>query len=172
MDLISEIRGAFASDAVWLTNLEPLSDYNPLVGKVGDPKSQSGKSVVKAEFVTTAYGSSSLVDLKPESTDEEKKPNPRGAPAPALGAMANAVRIKGYWRENPKGQDVVSELLKNLKDKSTNFEFKIKDPKDPKGTEVDLKVDQYFAITVSGKQGEFGLPFEIVLPLVRKVSIK
>lgn len=170
MDLVSEIRGAFASDAVWLTDLEPLADYNPLVGKIGDSKAQNGKSVVKAEYLTSPYGSSSLLDLKAESTDEEKRPNQK--PAPAAGVMANAVRIKGFWRENPKGQDIVSELLKNLKDKSTSFQFKSKDPKDPKAKEVDLKPDQYFAITVSGKQGEFGLPFEVVLPLVRKVSIK
>jgi hypothetical protein len=64
---------------------------------------------------------------------------------------------------------VVSDLLKNLKDKSTSFRFK---GKDAKQVEVDLNVDQYFAITVTGKPGDFGLPFEIILPLARSVSIK
>jgi len=169
MDLLSEVRGAFASDAVWLTDLEPLSGYNPLAAgwKVGDPKAQNGKSVVKLDFATAAYGSSSLVDLKADAPDEEKKPNQQATPV--TGAVANAIRIKGYWRETPKSQNVVSELLKNLKDKSTSFRFKAKDAK---GVEVDLNVDQYFAITVTGKPGDFGLPFEIVLPLARNVSIK
>lgn len=169
MDLLAEVRGAFASDAVWLTDMEPLSGYNPLAPgwKVGDPKAQNGKSVVKLDFNATAYGSSSLLDLKADAPTEEKRPNQQAAPA--AGAMANAIRIRGYWRETPKSQNVVSELLKNLKDKSTSFRFKAKDAK---GAEVDLGVDQYYAITVTGKPGDFGLPFEIVLPLARNVSIK
>lgn len=169
MDLLAEVRGAFASDAVWLTDMEPLSGYNPLAPgwKVGDPKAQNGKSVVKLDFNATAYGSSSLLDLKADAPTEEKRPNQQAAPV--AGAMANAIRIRGYWRETPKSQNVVSELLKNLKDKSTSFRFKAKDAK---GAEVDLGVDQYYAITVTGKPGDFGLPFEIVLPLARNVSIK
>lgn len=167
MDLISEVRGAFASDGVWLTDLEPLTGYNPLAGKVGDSKAVNGKSVVKSDFATAAYGSSSLIDNKADAPVEEKKPNQKAAPAE--GSMINAIRIKGYWRETPKGQNLVSELLKNLKDKSTSFRFKVKDAK---GVESELNVDQYFAITVAGKPGEFGLPFEIVLPLARNVSFK
>jgi type IV pilus assembly protein PilM len=169
MDLLSEVRGSFASDAVWLTDLEPIADYNPLAAgwKVGDSKNPNGKSVVKPEFATSTYGSSSLVEFKAEAPLEETRPNqPVAVPE---GVLANAVRIKGFWRETPKSQNVVSDLLKNLKDKSTSFRFK---GKDAKLIEVDLNVDQYFAITVTGKPGDFGLPFEIILPLARSVSIK
>ena len=158
-----------ASDAVWLTDLDPLSGYDPLAdsskGSPGkaDAKNTSGKSVVKAEFPTTAYGASSLVDIKTDSQADSKKP---GGPAVAT---INAVRIKGFWRETPKSQNVVSELLKNLRDRSTSFRFKVKDAK---GAEVPLRDDQILAITVAGKAGDLGLPFEITLPLAKEVVIK
>ena len=82
---------------------------------------------------------------------------------------ANAVRINGFWRENPKSQNVVSELLKNLRDKSTAFRFKVKDAK---GAEIILNDDQILNHAVVGKAGELGLPFEITLPLTREVAIK
>jgi len=169
MDLIAELRGAFASDAVWLTDLEPLSGYNPLAAgwKVGDAKMQNGKPVVKADFVASAYGSSSLADSKSDPANSGNTPNK--ASAEEEGGKINAVRIRGFWRETPKGQNIVSELLKNLKDKSASFRFTAKDDK---GADVDLNVAQYFAITVSAKPGDLGLPFEIVLPLTQEVLIK
>jgi hypothetical protein len=169
MDLLAELRGGFASDAVWLTDLDPLSGYDPLAdaskaspGKA-DAKNPTGRSVVKAEFPNTTYGASSLADVKIESQADSKKP---GGPAVAT---INAVRIKGFWRETPKSQNVVSELLKNLRDRSTSFRFKVKDAK---GAEVPLRDDQILAITVAGKAGDLGLPFEITLPLAKEVVIK
>ena len=32
MDLLAEVRGAFASDAVWLTDLEPIHGYDAALG--------------------------------------------------------------------------------------------------------------------------------------------
>jgi len=169
MDLLAEVRGAFASDAVWLTDLEPLYGYDPLATGVkasGDKsvaKLQNGKSVVKAEFPTATYGISSLADMRVEAPAQGKKPVASSA------VSANAVRIRGFWRETPKSQNIVSELLKNLRDKSTNFRFKIKDAK---GAEIVLSDDRILDITVAGKPGELGLPFEITLPLAREVVIK
>ena len=169
IDLLSEVRGGFASDAVWLTDLEPLSGYNPLAeatkgtGGKAESKNQSGKSLVKADFAAAPYGTPSLVDVKSEEAGDGKKPA-----APVV-ATVNAVRIKGYWRETPKSQNVVSELLKNLREHSTNFRFKVKDGK---GAEVPLRDDQILAVTVAGKAGDLGLPFEITLPLAKDIAIK
>ena len=175
MDLLSEVRGAFASDAVWLIDMEPLSGYNPTVdgakassGKPGT-KMEGGKSVVKAEYLNAAYGTSSLVDIKIEEPEVRgKKTGKSGNPTGAKSATANAVRIKGYWRDTLKGQNVVSELLKNLRDRSTSFQFTVKDAK---GADVILSDDRILDITVTGKPGELGLPFEITLPLAREVII-
>jgi Tfp pilus assembly protein PilN len=171
MDLLAEVRGALASDAVWVTDLEPLHGYVPpppgakIANGKPDTKDQNGKSVVKAEFPAATYGSSSLMDLKIEESVQGKRPGP----AAASTVTANAVRIKGFWRETAKSQNVVSELLKNLREKSTGFRFKIKDAK---GAEIVLNDDQILNITVAGKAGELGLPFEITLPLAREVAIK
>ena len=171
MDLLAEVRGALASDAVWVTDLEPLHGYVPpppgakIANGKPDNKDQNGKSVVKAEFPAATYGSSSLLDLKTEELVQGERPGP----AAASTVTANAVRIKGFWRETAKSQNVVSELLKNLREKSTGFRFKIKDAK---GAEIVLNDDQILNITVAGKAGELGLPFEITLPLAREVAIK
>jgi type IV pilus assembly protein PilM len=154
MDALSEVRGAFASDAVWLTDFEPLQGFNPFQepgSKAPAGGAQRGKSVIKPEFVNTKYGTSSLGEAG-------------NGPV-----VVNALRIKGYWRENPRSQNIVSELLKKLRDNSTAFRFKLKNPK---GAEVVLSDDQILDITVTGKSGELGFPFEVVLPLARDVAFK
>mgnify|MGYP000732880523 CR=1 FL=1 len=168
MDVLSEIRGAFASDAVWLTDFEPLSSYDPAKASKrtgaasAESKAQNGKPVIKPEFATAAYGTSDLNELKPDEAPQAKKPV-------QATVTANAVHIKGFWRETPKSQNVVSELLKNLRDKSSCFRFTYKDEK---GAEVPLGDDKLLDITVTGKSGELGLPFEITLPLAREIAIK
>jgi type IV pilus assembly protein PilM len=175
MDLLSEVRGAFASDAVWLTDMEPLSGYNPMAegakanGGKPNSKADNGKSVVKNDYLSAPYGTSSLSDIKVEEPEAQgKKSGKPGKPAGPKGTTANAVRIKGYWRVTPKGQNVVSELLKNLRDRSTSFQFKVKDAK---GGEVILSDDRILDITVNGPVGDLGLPFTITLPLAREVII-
>ena len=169
MDLLAEVRGAFASDAVWLRDFEPLSGYDPLAGGAkgsadkAAAKESTGKSIIKPDFITAAYGTSSLIEIKLDEPTTGRKQAASAAPT------INAVRIKGFWRETAKKQDVVSELLKNLREKSTSFRFKVKDGK---GAEVTLSDDRILDITVAGKPGEFGFPFEITLPLAREVAIK
>ena len=167
MDVLAELRGAFASDAVWVTDFEPLHGYDPLAagprGAKSEAKALNGKSVIKNEFVSTAYGQTSLVDLK-----SEQAAAPQGNKPGAVVVTANAVRIKGFWRTGTS-QNVVSELLKTLREKSSTFRFKVKDPK---GADIVLSDDRLLDISVVGKPGELGLPFEITLPLVREIPIK
>ncbi len=176
VDLLAEVRGAFASDAVWLTDLEPITGFD--AAKALDPafdpkKTRNGKSLVKPEFATAPYGSSPLVEIKPEPPTGRPR---RNAPAPKLEVTANAIRIKGFWRENPKSQNLVSEMLKHLGDKSGIFNFTIPDPKSPKQA-INLLDDQnlgkIMTITlVSANSGDLAQPFEITLPLAREVVIK
>ncbi|MFZ9936967.1 MAG: Amuc_1101 family PilM-like pilus complex protein [Luteolibacter sp.] len=167
MDLINELRNAFASDAVWITDFEPLMDYNPLqpeAQKNQPAKAGQGKPLVKSDFASANYGTSSLL-------------SPQGDQPP----ISNAIRIKGFWRENPRSQNVVSELLKNLREKSTSFRFTAEPPAPAdarparnaaKSEPVILSDEQILTITSSGAPGEFGLPFEITLPLARKVAAR
>lgn len=172
LDLLAELRNAFASEAVWLTEFEPLHGYNPLPpppGATPPPggKSQNGQPIVRAEFYGVSYGSGSLADIRVEPAAGAARP--AGNKPPATQVTANAIRIRGFWSENPKGQNVVSDLLKNLRDQSSHFRFTFKDSK---GNDVVLRDEQILDITITGKPGELGLPFEITLPLAREVAIK
>ena len=173
MDLLAELRGAFASDAVWITDFEPIQGYDPAAAagpKNPANKAPNGKSVMKGDFTSAKYGVSSLVEAPRNEAPEQPKPKgPKAAPVESAGPAVNAVRIKGFWRENPLSQNVVSVLLKKLRDNSTSFRFKFKGPN---GAEVNLSDEQILDITVTGKPGELGLPFEITLPLARAVAIK
>ncbi len=173
-DVLAEIRGAFASDAVWLIDFEPLHAYDPsqavkaAPGAKTESKVQSGKSVIKADFASASYGASSMVNLQIVAPEPPAGRGRNKAPEPTA-VTANAVRIKGFWRENPKSQNVVSELLKNLREKSSAFRFTMKDAK---GADVPLGDDQILDITVTGEPGKLGLPFEITLLLSREIAIK
>jgi type IV pilus assembly protein PilM len=176
MDLLSELRGAFASDAVWITDFEPIQGYDPAAppapGASPNNKSPSGKPVVKSDFTNAKYGASSLIETPRNEPAEQPQPKgkgPKGAPAEPAGPAVNAVRIKGFWRENPLSQNVVSVLLKKLRENSTSFRFKVKGPN---GAEIELRDEDILDITVTGKAGELGQPFVITLPLAREVAIK
>jgi type IV pilus assembly protein PilM len=151
MDLLAEVRGAFASDVVWLTDLEPLHGYDPLSQ---DPKTGAGTSVIKPDFHTGAYGASALATIS-------------GA---ADARTANAVRITGFWRENPRSQNIVSDLLKNLREQTTSFRLATPDGK---GGSIPLKDEQILRrISSTVEEGELAFSFEIILPLAREVVFK
>lgn len=174
MDVLAEVRSAFASDAVWITDFDPLANYDPTAAGKSAPagkanaKSRNGQSIVKNEFVNTNYGVSSLNDLKADAP-ATASPRKGAKPEPKREVTANGLRIKGFWRENPKSQNIVSELLKRLREKPTAFRFSYKDAK---GADIVLGDDKVLDITVTGKSGELGLPFEITLPLARPIAIK
>ena len=168
MDLLAEVRGTLTSDAVWLTDFQPLCGYDPvraLDPKASGNKTPNGQAVVRPEFFTTPYGESSLAQIQAPPAELRDKPAQAKSSARIT---ANAIRIKGFWRENPNSQNVVSELLKTLRDKSTHFRFTIKNAK---GANVVLSDEQILSITSAGKSDDLGLPFEITLPLTREVAI-
>jgi hypothetical protein len=181
MDLFGELRGAFASDAVWLTDLEPISGFDP--AKVFDPKYDADKSIngqaVVIDFQKVKYGNSSLSEIKTEKFQavKPKGKNKKAAAASSASEFStDAVRIRGFWRENPRSQNLVSDLLKRLEEKSETFQFKVQDPANPKKT-INLTADQYISkiMTVSSEPAgpdDLAQPFEITLPLARKVAIK
>jgi hypothetical protein len=116
------------------------------------------------------------VDAKSEQSEPPAGGKNRLAPAAAPKVTANAIHIQGFWRENPKSQNLVSELLKQLSEKSVSFKFTIPDPKNPSQS-INLVDDQNLSkimtiTSVSAKSGDLAQPFEITLPLAREVIIK
>ena len=174
-DLLSELNGALASDAVWIIDLEPLKDFNPLESEAKPPATTSqapnGIPVVKSDFFTSSYGASGLTELQAETPDASKAAKGPKPPSPAAATnIANAVRIRGFWRENPDSQGVVSKLLKRLREKPGSFSFTAKGAD---GKPVQLKDEQILKVKLSSPEGgELAFPFEITLPLARETRIK
>jgi hypothetical protein len=177
IDAVGELRGAMASDVVWLTELVPLGGYRPLPPAPSkDPKAPAppkdagaGKELVKADFATAPYGTSPLVEVRVEQPAPVKGKKTDAAPV-SEALTANAIRVRGLWRENPSGPNVVSQLLKRLKENPAHFKFTATGPD---GKEVNLTDEQIIKkLTVAPEGGEFALPFELVLPLSREVTIK
>ncbi len=178
IDLLAELRGAFASDAVWLTEVEPIHGYDPLqaLGATAPAftTALNGKSAVIPDFATAKFGASSLAELRIDEAADQ--PRGRKPATNSKAVTANAVRIKGFWRENPRSQNIVSDLLKNLREKSSSFRFSIPESNNSKLT-IDLLDDKnlgrIMTITaVSAKSGDLAQSFEITLPLSREVAIK
>ncbi|HVJ46865.1 MAG TPA: type IV pilus assembly protein PilM [Luteolibacter sp.] len=169
-DLLAEVRGAFASDAVWVTDLEPLAAYLPPVeAKAGAakkdataPATTSGKSMIRPEFFSTGYGQSSLLPVESEG---------KAGAAPQPINTVNAIRLKGFWRKkNEQNQNMVSELLKKLRENPGSFTFSFPGPD---GKPVNLKDEQIVKeLAVAGTGPELAFPFEIILPLAREVKAK
>lgn len=175
-DLVAELRDAFAGDAIWLTELEPVTGFDAkrlISGEEADSRNENGRSVVKANFMQVDYGLSALAALKEAATRSKKGPRKK-----VEGPMTDAIRITGYWSENPSSQNIVSKTLKELQEKSTSFNFEVENP-DRRSQEklINLTDDQYIGrilsvTTVPETPEDLAQPFEIILPLARKVAFK
>ncbi len=161
-DLMEELRSAFASDAVWLTEMSPVYSYNPLLPE------EAVKQVVSTGFNSPANSGSAIVPppVAPDTTPARGRSK---LPPPEPVATANAILIKGFWRENPRSQGIVSDLLKKLRENSKTFSFTAKDEQ---GKEVPLSDDQILKVDISGGDGDLAFPFVLTLPLARPVNVK
>ena len=171
IDLLQELKAGFASDSVWITDIEPLYNYDPLASAEDSKKS---KSIVKNEFFSTNYGTSGLQNITPEVQLKNGKPvKPRpGEPEPVV--AADAIRIRGFWRENTRGSNIVYDLLKRLRANPQHFDFEaLSTPEKGKPEMVTLKDEQIVKQLESAPAEEsFASPFELILPLSREVSTK
>ncbi len=179
-ELLNELGGNMAHTAIWITDLEPLTNFDPFAARPvasgaasrqDDGPAQaagSGRSAVRPDFVTTPFGQSSLASARGAADDEDD--GPRGRVTDEEGEnYFNAVRVHGYWRaqrqDNPEMQKIVSTLLKRLQQRPEVFTFTV-DGK-PVPDENILKVTLGAADSPA-----FAHPFEITLPLARPVRVK
>ena len=152
-DALQELKESFASDAAWIVDYEPIALYDPM------NETAPGKTIVKADFSRIAFGNSALDKLNSDSKQQGK-------------AKANAVRIKGFWRDNPRKSNVVYDLLNKLKENAqegSHYRFGVK--KD--GKMVPLEDKQLVPrIDAAPEPEQFAASFEIVLPLSTEVPFK
>lgn len=186
-DVLSELREAFASDSVWLIELSPVYGYDPIASQ--DPAAQVKKPqhVIPANFANVQVGSGSSITNPPVVVDPKEKPqndkkkenakNKKRVAPPEV--VANAIMIRGYWRENPRSQGAVSDLLKNLRENSSVFKFSWPDPnakqskkKNEKSKEIPLSDEMLLKPSAAGAEDDLGYPFELTLPLAKPVAIK
>ncbi len=165
-DLLGELRGAFASDSVWLTEMSPLYGFDPL--QSGDSSDTEAKEVVDPDFADG--GNATSIQPPPEDPAAQTgRPMNRNQPPPEPVAAANAILIKGFWRENPRSQNIVSDLVKRLRENTDSFSFSAKAEN---GKETELSDDQILKVKLTGEEGDLGFPFELTLPLARPVAVK
>lgn len=164
-DLLGELRGAFASDSVWLTEMSPLYGYNPIPPTGANAPKVILKPVVKSDFASNQNNVSAIAD-PPAGEQNGGTANAKRPPEPP---DANAILIKGFWRENPRSQNLVSDLLNRLREDSTTFSFSVKGSN---GKPVALSDEQILKISVSNDKGDLAFPFELILPLSRQVRVR
>ena len=100
LGMLNEIRGYFASDTVWITQLRPLVNYIP-------GNSESGKNYFKGGFENLSFGET-FVDVKSKDARGWQ-----GEP------IVNAIKIDGFWRSGGKGKSkdhsAVTQILERVK---------------------------------------------------------
>jgi hypothetical protein len=144
-----------------LTDIEPLHGFNPATGDQKSP----GQSVVKEDFLNTTFDATPLNTIQ-----QPQRQGGRQADEPQAKPSINAVRISGFWRENPRGQNVVSELLRELRERTDIFSLTTTDGR---GNEVPLDEKEIITqLSVTGGDGELAYRFRIVLPLAHEIAIK
>ncbi len=181
-NLINEVREAFASDSVWLTELSPIYGYNPIPPKDGPvPPISPAQQVIPRNFANNAAVAASLIATPPvveEKSQDKEKPKDKDKQKAEPKYVANAIMVRGFWRDNPRSQNVVSDLLKNLRDNSTVFKFTVKEGKARGGNnhsdtkEIQLSDEQLLKPSAAGGEDDLGFPFELILPLAEPVAVK
>ncbi len=168
-NLLVELNGAFASDSLWLTEMSPLYNYNPPALDAADTPKVDWRPVVKSDF-EKAEGKTTSLD-EPPAPNNGVKPQPgRMLNQPQATSAANAIAIKGFWRENTQNQNLVSQCLGNLRKNSTSFRFSAKsDSKDVPLTDGQIIIKLSNKVE---KEGDLAFPFEIILPLKDPVAVR
>jgi len=166
IDVINEVAGAFASDVMWLVDLEPLHGFNPTHGE----EQSLGTSVVRANFSASNYGTSSLTNIQVKPPEPQRGGRRQVQAAPATPTV-NAIRVTGFWRDNPRGQNVVTEVVRALRERSMMFRF---NHLDARGNEIPLDEQEIITEiqTLAQSEGDLAYRFQIVLPLAREIAIR
>lgn len=159
--MLNELRGYFASETVWITDLRPLTCYVP-----GEPS--TGSSYVKGGFDRLAYGET-FVDAKSAEAKNWEGP-----------AVVNAIRIDGYWRSGVDAKDhtAVATILEKIKKAvseaeasagqvNSHFILKKADPESRRGENMLPLLDAEILTNnnTTMAEGAYGAPFTMILPL-------
>jgi hypothetical protein len=126
---------------------------------------------VKSDFASAQGNASSISEPASPAPLADRPNNRPNQPQVVPAAAANAILIKGYWRNNNQTQNIVSNRLKRLREKSTSFRFSAKASN---GKEIPLSDEQIILKLASSadEEGDLAFPFEITLPLAHPVAVR
>ena len=152
-ELLNQLNKYFASDVVWVTDVEPLTGE---VSVLPDMNKNAGSNARRP--APTAPTAAPAPDADPDSDEASKEPKQ------AANAI-NFIHIKGLWRGTPDnqnaGQDQVRKIFDTIRaDQNSLFQTDKLDPAPGK------------SLRITGVDEEtYAWPFEMTLPLKSPISL-
>lgn len=161
---LSDVKEHFADPKLWITDFEPVVNFDPEVEEEGKP---TYKGLVSASIVKTAQGQSAI-----EMPTVESELTSRGRPNPKyVEPMVNAIKIRGYWRGDSNG--LVLRQLQQLLQNSEVFGREISRKSGKKEELVTLTDPDIVAENAtSAADDRLGAPFSLIIPLNNPISLK
>lgn len=152
VDVWDDLSHNFASDVVWVVDLDPVVGFK--TGELSEGDTGTAQSVITSDFATMDYGNSALAKLISAPVPQPRRGKRGAAPAPKV-PMINAIKIKGFWRGD-NGHREVTKLIDRLRNGSKFF--------DVLPTEKTI-----LKLPTTLEEGSYATPFELVLPLKKSV---
>jgi hypothetical protein len=148
--ILNRLNSYFASDVLWITDVEPMKgEESPVPSVVGSSSASRGAAAVAAE---------------PGAEGGEEAETPGGEPKPPANAITN-LRIRGLWRglpDNPNaGQDEIRKIVEKMRqDADSPFDVE----------SLDLNKKQ--SVDIAGLSPEqYASGFTIRLPLKKPLPL-
>lgn len=161
---LSDIKKHFANPQIWITEMEPVVNFDP---KVEGEDTSKFQSIIDKNIAKVPFNQSGIKILK-----TEPKLTSRGRPNPNYVApMVNAVKIKGFWRGDSNG--IVLTQLQELITNSDIFGKEISKTSKNKTVKVTL-TDPEIVLenATSPASDKLGAPFTVIIPLNHPILLK
>ncbi len=164
LDGLSDIKSHFAHPELWITEMEPVANFDP---SLDGESVNKYKSLIDGDIKKITFSESGITMPK-----VEPKTISRGRPNPDYVApMVNAIKVKGYWRGNSNG--LVLTQLKTLIEKSDIFGMEISRTSKNKTTKVTLTDPEVVVENAtSPAEDKLGAPFTVIIPLNNPILLK
>lgn len=134
MGVIDQLNKRFASDIVWVTEVEPMID--------GEPVDDLGVIVAASEEP------SSNGNADGDATND---------------VQITELRVKGFWRDAPRGQDLVNQIFTDLQTTKNDAIVLAEIPPAEKSTRLQV---------TSRDDDHYAWPFTMTLPLADPITVK
>ncbi len=132
MGVIDQLNKQFASDILWVTEVEPMID---------------GESIDDLGVIVSAS------ELPPKNGNSDSETE----------VKITELRVKGFWRDAPKGQDLVNQIFTDLQTAKNDAIVLAEIPPAEKSTRLQV---------TSRDDDHYAWPFTMTLPLAEPITVK